>query len=64
MAGIDAKHQAHLNDHQEVLLDREEEHRRLLRARVLIADNLRETGEKLNALIAVVDDFIRRQPKQ
>ena len=54
-------------------LDHEEEHRRLLRAQVLIADDLRETvaaqrmteqrlaesTEKMNGLIAVVDDFIR-----
>jgi glycyl-tRNA synthetase beta subunit len=71
MAEIQAKHESRLNDHEEALLDHEEEHRRLLRAQVLIADELRETAaaqrettEKLNGLIAVVDDFIRRQPKQ
>lgn len=72
------KYGARLNDHEDALLDHEEEHRRLLRAQVLIADELRETSvaqrrteqnlaeatEKLNGLIAVVDDFIRRQPKQ
>lgn len=78
MQELEAKHAARLNDHEETLLDHEEEHRRLLRAQVLIADDLRETAaaqrkteqqlaettEKLNGLIAVVDDFIRRQPKQ
>jgi len=71
MAEIQAKHESRLNDHEEALVDHEEEHRRLLRAQVLIADELRETvaaqretTEKLNGLIAVVDDFIRRQPKQ
>lgn len=78
MAEIEAKHEARMNEHEEALLDHEEEHRRLLRAQVLIADELRETSvaqrrteqnlaeatEKLNGLIGVVDDFIRRQPKQ
>jgi hypothetical protein len=71
MAEIEAKHQARLNEHKEALLDHEEEHRRLLRAQVLIADDLRETAalqrettEKLNGLIAFVDGLIRKQPKQ
>ncbi len=71
MAEIQAKHEARLNDHEEVLLDPEEEHRKLLRAQALIADAQQRTEharaeatEKLNGLIAVVDDFIRRQPKQ
>jgi hypothetical protein len=78
MAEMEARHQARLNDHEEALLDHEEEHRRLLRAQVLIADDLRETSaahrrteqalaeatEKLNGLIAIVDDLIRHQPKQ
>lgn len=78
MADIQAKHESRLNDHEEVLIDHEAEHRRLLTAQILTAADLRETAavqkkteqqlaettEKLNALIAVVDDFIRRQPKQ
>jgi cytochrome P450 len=63
------------NDHEDAILGREAEHRRILRAQVLIAEELRElaaqrrqfersTDERLNALIAVVDDFIRRQQKQ
>lgn len=71
MAELEARHQARLNNHDEALLDYDEEHRRLLRAQVLIADELRETAaaqretsEKLNGLIAVVDGFIRNQPKQ
>jgi chromosome segregation ATPase len=78
MQELEAKHAARLNDHEETLLNHEEEHRRLLRAQVLIADDLRETAaaqrkteqqlaettEKLNGLIDVVDDFIRRQPRQ
>lgn len=77
MREMQIKHEARMNDHEEALLDHEEEHRRLLRAQVLIADELRETSaahrrteaalaeasEKLNGLIAVVDDFIRRAPK-
>jgi chromosome segregation ATPase len=78
MREMQAKHEARMNDHEEVLLDHEDEHRRLLRAQVITADDLRETSaahrrtevalaeasEKLNGLIAVVDDFIRRQPRQ
>jgi exonuclease VII small subunit len=59
------------DDHEEAILDLEAEHRRLLAAQVITADNLakithrlEETDAKLNALIEVVDDFIRRQPKQ
>jgi cytochrome P450 len=63
------------NNREDPILDVEAEHRRLLRAQVLIAEELRElaaqrrqfersTDERLNALIAVVDDFIRRQQKQ
>jgi hypothetical protein len=70
-ATIQTQHTSRLNDHEETLLDHEEEHRRLLRAQVLIADELREIAaanregqERLNALIAVVDDLIRRNPKQ
>lgn len=71
MAEIQARHGARLNDHEEVMAEIEADHRRLLRAQVLIADELRETAalardteKKLNALVAVVDDLIRRQPKQ
>ena len=60
-----------MNDHEDAILDVEAEHRRLLRAQVLIADELRETtaiqresDKRLNALIAIVDDLIRRPPKQ
>lgn len=78
MTEIQAKHEARLHNREGVLLDHEEEHRRLLRAQVLIADELRETSaahrrtelalaeatERLNALIAVVDETIRRPRKQ
>ena len=59
------------NDHEEAILDLEAEHRRLLTAQVVTADNLQQASAKLieieaklNTLIEVVDDFIRRQPKQ
>jgi hypothetical protein len=48
-------------------LDFEDEHKRLLRAQVIMADQLRELGaqqlhtnEKMHALISVVDDLVRR----
>ena len=51
--------------------DFEQEHRRLLTAQVLLTDEVRKlaeaqrhTDERLNALIAVVDDLIRREPRQ
>ncbi|MGC9969429.1 MAG: hypothetical protein ABSE56_02445 [Bryobacteraceae bacterium] len=56
--------------------DIEDEFRRLLRAQVVMADSMREladsqrslaaaqrnTEERLNALIAVVDDIVRKRP--
>lgn len=46
----------------------EEEHKRLLRAQVITADNLRDlsaaqlhTERRLDALIAVVDDLVRNR---
>ncbi|MCX6638783.1 MAG: hypothetical protein NT090_27330 [Acidobacteria bacterium] len=58
--------------------DIEDEFRRLLRAQVVMVDNMgqlaaeqvklaeqqRNTEEKLHALIAVVDDIVRRTPRQ
>jgi hypothetical protein len=49
--------------------DLEDDFRRLLRAQVVMADSMREladaqrnTEAKLNALIAIVDDIVRKRP--